>query len=675
MADLRARSDVPAAIDWHDGSAPAVESIEARRTLGYLPALDGLRAAAVVAVMLYHGGVTWMRGGYLGVDAFFVLSGFLITALLLGEWRSTNGIAFRQFWARRARRLLPALGLVVLGVILYGALLAPAYQLDSLRADTLSTLGYVTNWRLIFSGQGYFDQFAVPSPLRHAWSLAIEEQFYLVWPLVVFALCRWARLSWRAMAALFASLAVASAILMALLYERAGVTRVYYGTDTRAQALLVGATLAVIYLARHHASVGAARIRADRALSAAAFVAVVLTAWLWVTAGDDTTWLYQGGYFLAAVAIAAVIARVVQPRPGPLAAVLSLAAVRWVGQISYGLYLWHWPVFVVLTADRIGLDGTLLLLVRLAATFALATTSYYLVEIPVRRGALRGVRGFALVPMAVGALVAALLVVTSDAKPVIASGDAETAALADVRSANREARRSLAEQRYLSEATRPRSVLVVGDSVALTLGLGLQETSSRNHLVVVNRSKMGCGIIHGGDVWVLGRVEPIRDDCGDWGLAWPAEVQELHPDLVLLLIGAWDAYDRRIDGTWVPFATPASDALLRKDLQGAVDVITRNGARLAIATVPYYDDRYVVNRPAEFRSAFDPWRVDHLNQLIREVANSNPEHVRILDLNRYVSGAAVGGESLQDDGVHFGVDNRKRIAAMIAPQLRELASS
>jgi hypothetical protein len=470
---------------------------------------------------------------------------------------------------------------------------------------------------------------------------------------------------------------------MALLYERAGVTRAYYGTDTRAQALLVGATLAVVYLARGAdaedattttTTTTATSARADRVLSILAPIAVAVTAWLWATAGDDAAWLYQGGCFLAALAVAVVIARVARPRPGILGALLSLGALRWIGQISYGLYLWHWPAYVVLTSDRTGLDGGWLLAVRFVATFAVAIASYYLVELPVRRGALRGVRGFALVPTAVGALVAALLIVTSDARPVIASGDADRTALADVRSANRAAQRALARQHDGADADQPRSVLVVGDSVALTLGLGLQETSPANHLIVVNRSKMGCGIIHGGDVWVLGRVETIRDDCGDWAFKWAASVAELQPDLVLLLVGAWDAYDRRIDGTWVPFGSPESDALLRADLQGAVDVITRDGTPLALATVPYYDDQYVVNRPSEFRSAFDPWRVDHLNALIRDVAGANRDRVRILDLNRYVTGAAVGGEPLQDDGVHFGVDHRKRIAELIAPRLHALAT-
>ncbi|MEX2256122.1 MAG: acyltransferase, partial [Acidimicrobiia bacterium] len=363
---MSAPPDAPAPIAWRSSRSVEASSAPERAGSGhlrYLPALDGLRAAAVLAVMLYHGGVSWMTGGYLGVDAFFVLSGFLITTILLGEWRAKDTIRFGEFWLRRARRLLPALGVVVVGVILYGAFLAPAFQLGPLRSDTLSTLGYFTNWRLIASGQGYFEQFAAPSPLKHMWSLAIEEQFYLVWPLVVYALCRWARLSWRAMAILFGGLAVVSAVWMGVLFSSDGITRVYYGTDTRAQALLIGAALAVVYLEKGSAT----RLFARSGLTVAAVAGVALTAWLWSTAGDDSSWLYEGGYFLAAVAIAAVIARVAQPHSGVLGAALSVAPLRWVGRISYGLYLWHWPIFVVLTTDRIGLDGTPLLLVRFAA--------------------------------------------------------------------------------------------------------------------------------------------------------------------------------------------------------------------------------------------------------------------------------------------------------------------
>ena len=156
----------------------------------YLPALDGLRAFAVLAVLGYHGGLGWLSGGFLGVDAFFVLSGFLITTLLLSEWGHRNRIALSAFWARRARRLLPALFLMLLGVALYAAFAAAPNELATIRGDALSSLLYVANWHFIFSHQSYFAQFTTPSPLRHMWSLAIEEQFYLVWPLIVYGVLR-----------------------------------------------------------------------------------------------------------------------------------------------------------------------------------------------------------------------------------------------------------------------------------------------------------------------------------------------------------------------------------------------------------------------------------------------------------------------------------------------------
>jgi peptidoglycan/LPS O-acetylase OafA/YrhL len=659
----RPRPASPAPVRWHvDGPA---EPSRPRR-LRHIPALDGLRAAAVLAVMLYHGGVSWMEGGYLGVDAFFVLSGFLITALLLGEWRSTGGIAFGQFWIRRARRLLPALGLVALGVIAYGAFLAPADQLSTLRGDLFASLGYVTNWRMIFSGEGYFDQFAAPSPLRHVWSLAIEEQFYLVWPLVVYALMRWLRMPWRVMATLFGGLALASAAWMAVAFESAGVNRAYYGTDTRAQALLVGAALAVVYV-----SVGPVRTElARRALSVAAALAVGVTAWLWITAGDTATWLYEGGYFLAAIAIAAVITRVAQPRPGVLGAVLSWPPLQWIGRISYGLYLWHWPIYVVVTADRVGIDGTALLLVRLALTFAAATASYYLVELPVRNGALRGWRSWVAVPTVVGAIVAGALLVTSGGRSVV-GGDVARAAAAEVRRANDDAEEGFASRAEAVGEARPTGLLVVGDSVALTLGLGLQEVGLDHRVFTVNRSQTGCGLTHAGEVLVEGRVQSINDYC-DQAPKWAADVQELRPDVVLMLIGAWDAYDRRIDGTWIGFGTPEWDAMLVGDLQAGVDALSSTGAKVVLSTVPHYENRSVVNRPAEFKSAFDPWRVDHLNELIRGVVAANPGRTALVDLQAYIAG---GQQGLLEDGVHFGVDSRKVIATWLAPRLREIARS
>ncbi|MGD9798909.1 MAG: acyltransferase family protein, partial [Acidimicrobiia bacterium] len=217
------------------------------RTFGHLPALDGLRGLAVAAVLVFHGGR--LRGGYLGVDAFFVLSGFLITSLLLVEAHRNGRIGLRAFWGRRIKRLVPALVLFMLGIAAYALVVAEPGELARIRGDALATIGYVANWNAIFRQHGYWELFSQPSPLEHTWSLAIEEQFYVVWPLVVAGLVWWSARRGRDAAGsvlkLSLVLAAASAGLLWLLYEPGGDTgRVYLGTDTRAAAILLGAAFA-----------------------------------------------------------------------------------------------------------------------------------------------------------------------------------------------------------------------------------------------------------------------------------------------------------------------------------------------------------------------------------------------------------------------------------------------
>lgn len=217
-----------------------------RAPLGYQPALDGVRAFAVIAVMLYHSGLAWARGGYLGVDIFFALSGFLITGLLIAEWDRWQHLDLLAFWGRRARRLLPALVLVILAVAVYAWTL-PAGAGSAIRGDGLSSLFYVANWRYIVEGQSYFDQFTEPSPFKHTWSLAIEEQFYLVFPLVLLLLLAWLGRRWGRLALVLLLGSVLSALLMSALYVPGeDPSRAYYGTDTRIQTLLVGAALAAV---------------------------------------------------------------------------------------------------------------------------------------------------------------------------------------------------------------------------------------------------------------------------------------------------------------------------------------------------------------------------------------------------------------------------------------------
>ena len=287
--------------------------------------------------------------------------------------------------------------LLLLVLSVYDWLGGPNINGSTFRPDAIATLFYYANWHLIFTHQSYFDQFLVPSPLRHTWSLAIEEQFYLVWPLIALVLFgvgrrRAGRAGDRGPGfprsralVVTAVLGVASATEMAVLSWRgADPSRIYYGTDTRAFELFIGAFLALLVTGRpDHPP------RVRRALHVAGpFCAVALGA-LWVTAGDDAgnpwEWMYRGGLVVAGLLAAVVIASVAQPDAGPLGSVLAFRPLRWLGRISYGLYLWHWPVYVLMTDVTTGLTGAALLLARLAATLAATTFSFYLVERPVRR--------------------------------------------------------------------------------------------------------------------------------------------------------------------------------------------------------------------------------------------------------------------------------------------------
>src|SRR3954463_2600577 len=292
---------------------------EARPPLAPQPALDGIRALAVIAVMLFHAGNTYATAGFIGVDVFLVLSGFLITLLLLRELRTSGRVAFGAFWMRRARRLLPALILVLVAVALFGAFVATDDEALGLRGDLLGSLVYVENWRFVLSGASYFTQFGSPSPLRHMWSLAIEEQWYLVWPLLLFGIMAVTRRNLRAVTAVILALAAASALLMAALYHQGGdASRAYYGTDTRAQALLIGAALAVLFVIR-----GLPRSRAANVVvQVLGLVGGAFLLWVVVERSERWTTLYRGGFSLVAVASAALIAGAMTR--GPVRSLLSI---------------------------------------------------------------------------------------------------------------------------------------------------------------------------------------------------------------------------------------------------------------------------------------------------------------------------------------------------------------
>lgn len=366
---------------------PSQSPPQATGTLPYMPALDGLRALAVIAVVLYHGEVGGLPGGFLGVEVFFVISGYLITALLIAERERTGGIAYLAFWARRARRLLPALFALAFVVGTVWVLFVPG-ELARIRGDFVAALTYVTNWYQIIVHLSYFDAIGRPSPLRHLWSLAVEEQFYLVWPITLAVIHRLTGGRRGRMALITMALAVVSAVWAVMLFTPGlDPSRVYYGTDTRAAGVLLGAVLAIVVPPwRMRAGLRSGARWIITLVGAVGLIGILVMV---VRVNEFDPFIYQGGFVLLDVLTVLAIIALVHPAGTVLAKGFALPPLLWIGRRSYGIYLWHWPIFV-LTRPGVDVDvnGAVLLALRLILTFAVAEVSYRFVEMPVRNGAL-----------------------------------------------------------------------------------------------------------------------------------------------------------------------------------------------------------------------------------------------------------------------------------------------
>jgi peptidoglycan/LPS O-acetylase OafA/YrhL len=340
--------------------------------IGHRPALDGVRGLAILLVVGFHGGLPGMEGGFVGVQLFFVLSGFLITTLLLQESERRGRIALRRFYARRALRLLPALVVLLAAVLIYSRLEYSAAAAHATARDVWSSLLYIQNW---FPATGH------PVPLGlldHAWSLAIEEQFYLIWPLCLILLLR-LRLPRLAVVGIVAGGAVASAGWRLVEWQR-GVPygRMYYGTDTRADALLIGcaagAAVAWGLIPRSR--------KADSVLHGLAILAIPVIALVVATGRFASGFLYGGGFTLVSVATAVLLVELVRIPTGALGRLFAHSSLTWAGRLSYSLYLWHWPVVIVF-ANRLSRWPNFFIDLMLAV--ALAECSYHLVEMPFLR--------------------------------------------------------------------------------------------------------------------------------------------------------------------------------------------------------------------------------------------------------------------------------------------------
>lgn len=355
----------------------------------YMPGLDGLRALAVFAVIFYHLGIGWAPGGLLGVGVFFTLSGYLITDLLLSQMQNHGRILFGDFYFRRAKRLLPAL-YVMLALVLFYITLFQRDLLSSLPGDVIAAVLYVSNWWYIYHHVSYFQSF-IPSPFTNLWSLAVEEQFYLIWPLVLIVFAKLVR-STTARVVITLAMAAGSALAMGLTYHPGTVPNlVYYGTDTRAFALLIGAALAFVWPSAKLPEVAPA---VRDAIAVLGFAGLGLFVWMVLYTNEYQTFMYRGGMVILAVGTMFLVQSLTMPT-SLLSTLLGAKPLRWLGVRSYAIYLWHYPIIALSSSLLVRLHNNHLIYdaIVMAVTVAVSALSWVLVEDPIRRIRLQPKRG------------------------------------------------------------------------------------------------------------------------------------------------------------------------------------------------------------------------------------------------------------------------------------------
>ncbi len=404
---MRMRSDAEPLVDRDRDELFTTKSgsTTTRPRLEYQPALDGLRGIAVAGVIAFHLG--YLQGGFLGVDLFFTLSGYLITRLLLLERQGTGRINRWAFWSRRAWRLLPALLMAVGAGAIYAETVARPDELSGIHDAGLTALVYVTNWQFISAGGGYWAIFTAPSPFDHLWSLAIEEQFYVLWPLIVIPLLG---RSGKTRKLLIATTVLAAATSLIFILDNP--TNAYLSSITRSSSILIGAALA---LTIHRGDAWLGRVTHGRTIMMLVTVSVAYLVWSWTSInGSLDLGFFNGGFFFHAVAVAVLIAAITAAPDGRLAAFLRFGPFRKLGVVSYGAYLWHWPIIVAFNAERTGLNGAALLLTRLGLTAVATVASYRLVERPARVDWSKRIRPYIVFPVIGIAVAIALLFATAE---------------------------------------------------------------------------------------------------------------------------------------------------------------------------------------------------------------------------------------------------------------------
>ena len=663
------------------------------RSLAYQPALDGLRAVAVSLVLVFHGGASWMTGGYVGVSVFFTLSGYLITTLLLVEHDRTGSIRLGAFYARRMKRLLPASLICLVAVtVLWRAGWAGGNG-TTMRRDLLGALFQVFNWVKLLGGQSYAQLLDATlgrvGPLEHYWSLAIEEQFYWVWPVTMLVLLRWVHRPGARVVALGGA-AVVAAIGAPLIARHWGGDAAYWSTPARAGEILVGAAVAALLRWRP--------ITSPRAgwLAPVGLAAIVVAACTWPA---DHGPAYTGWLPLFALASAAVLVGV--QVPSVLRMALSSRPLVWLGSVSYGVYLYHWPLFVVLTADRVHLHGLALFALRIAATLGLATLSMRLVERPVRDWSPAWKRPLALAALATVVLTLVVVGVVRPASTVSASprgaGGAAAATIAPVSG-------SLAPLVVASTTTstsstpsgptstvgtpgttvvalpalsRPVRVLVLGDSTAQHTAIGLSSWAVDHPaaMQVTDASLPGCGFLRDGVVPTDGDIDwagPCLHLLDD---ELPGLLRDLQPDVVVLMVTMRDVEDRRWgdEGVISPFDPRFHDRLATQYAALADQLTAAGVAHLAWVLPPHP----IAPFQGEQRKMLDPARYEVQFDVIRRLAAEHPDSIAAVDLAGWLAGeGGTDDGTLRPDGLHWSDEASRWVSdAYLAPTLLSLAVS
>ncbi|SKB03152.1 acyltransferase family protein [Aeromicrobium choanae] len=639
-------------------SAP-VPSTRAR--LPYRPALDGLRAVAIAGVLVFHLDERALPGGWLGVDLFFVLSGFLITNLLVFERERWGRISVVRFWGARMRRLLPSLVTVLLAVSVAAWIWTVPGRRTAVAWDIVSSLFYVSNWRFMLGDEQYFDQLSIPSPVRHTWSLSIEEQFYIVFPLLLIAVGLVVRKR-RGQALVFAVLALASAAAMATGYANGTeITTLYYSTVTRAFELLIG-VCAALFLG--HAAFRERRSPVLTDVTAWAGLAVVVAAM--VGLDSESGIVFRGGLVVICLAALVAILAAASGTNGTFTKVLGSPVPRWIGLISYPLYLWHWPIIVFVHEGVVGLDGLALDAVRVGLSVLLAWLTYRFIEGPVRgrRPFFGSARGFS---RAVAVLAAPLVVASAF---VVAHSEPPQGELSGYALKPGQKPLKLTPDPYTAEARR--STMLLGNSIPYSLYRNVA-THEFRQLSMSQTTHLGC------DPFALQKrvdgetTEPTRS-CLEWRDEWPALVSAQQPDVLLFFVPQTFLSDLVKGDEVAEFGSPEHERLVRE----ALDEVDRKGGdagKLALSTLACHD--IPAFDKVEMQQLNDIERVERVNAIATAWAAEND--VPVIDSyaalcpNGYQP--LLGNDPLYEDGLHFTNESAPHVWAWMMPQVLRFADA